>query len=190
MLVTKQKTGFYSTDPYVMIYKGAKPFYYKTRNNTNNGVIELNMPPGEFYVLSGKLKQLDEPIDYELISKYKKDYPSADIPEFDVSVGDNPHKCTIDLFAKPKPTVLLDRSLADCTEPELLYVFGHEYYHNINRGHGQDSERACDIGSCISNLIYGLNPCQLVGAIDMVLSNNVLSCVRKNDIYYEMKKLN
>lgn len=183
------KMAFTSTSPAVMIYKGAKPFYYKTRENAKNGIIELNMPEGDFYLLDGSFERTKPFIKYDFVNRYEKDFPHADIPEFDIIVQPNENKCSIDLFAKPRPKVYLDPSLRDVPENEISYVIGHEYSHNVFRGRGQESEEACDFMSFEAMLIYGFNPCQCVAAVDSVLSDRPSSCIRKTNAYYEMKKL-
>lgn len=184
MLLVTEISGFKSNSDYVLIYTGINPFYYKT--NTT-GTLTFNMPPGAYSVLYGDLVKLDKPLVYDIVAKYEKDYPNSDIPKLKIIVSKNPNKCTIDLKAA---TATIDPELARRPLYQVVYIIGHEYAHNLYRGKGQLSERACDNMGAIAMLKTGFNPSQCCAGIEGALSDNHLACIRKSEMYYEMKKLN
>lgn len=199
LLLVNKITGYTSLSPILIITKGDKPFYLRTRDAIKGNPIKFNLPAGIYDVKEGVIVPLSKPIVYPFTIKYKADYPQAEFKKLNIIVGKNPNKASVNIydypshsdiepFVIPANTAIIDPLLAAEIEPVVEFIINHEYGHNLFRGNGQESERACDAFATMIMLNKGFNPNQIVGAIEKSLSNYPDACIRKGEVYNELLK--
>lgn len=205
LLVNKDVEGFATTSKKITILKGEAiidgkkvglPFYHRI-NKT--GIIKFNLPKGLYDITEGEVTSLNEPVKYDFVDKYLKefapDFNPSNIPKINIIVAPNVNKCSVNIERDyageiPPLTAMLDPSFVNKPFFIIVYIIGHEYGHFYFRGFGQDSEKACDALSVYIMLKIGYNPSQCICAINQSLSHRSEALIRKDEIYNELLKHN
>lgn len=154
--VTK-KTGYRLTDVYtpVIIRDKRGVLFYSTESNLPN-IKSFNLPPlGEqFFVYSGKFKEMDSPVDYNLIELPSPEIPGMPSPiGFEFIFAPNKHKCTISFQNK---TITFDTSFREKSLPDIYFILYHEYGHQFF-----NTEKWADVFASNAMLVKGFNPEQI-----------------------------
>lgn len=115
----------------------------------------FNLPAGT-YEIDGGIRIMDKPVKYNAIPlpPVERNHPNP--IGFDITFGDNPHKCTIN-FAKR--LIFFDNSFKEKTLPEIYFVLYHEYAHQYYK-----TEKYADILASNYMLVKGFNPSQIARA--------------------------
>lgn len=172
-----EKSGFVCNDLIIDITDlDGSMFYYKLNENRKN--IFFNLPKGT-YRTKNDLKQI-EPIKYKLGSLPRPHNQSSLPDNFNISFGENPNKCTVNL---DKGTVFFDNKFKDAERYTLDYIIFHELGHYFFYGKGQKSEIACDKFAANCMLILGYNPPQIRAAQFFTLSESKDAIKRKKEIF-------
>jgi hypothetical protein len=206
-LEVHQKTGFHNPDPsmpVVILDERGIPFYDSTLYENKPGM--FNMPPGKYIVMSGRLHEMNSPVEYPLLPVKPVHRRKRANPEmFPVEFVNNPqHRATIDWFDKK---IYFDNSLAEMPMPNLIYVlfheFGHRFYGCECSGRSRcpkckEAEEQCDRYAQNRMLERGYNPSQIGEAILGTLSAKqynrkervVDSTIAVNDLVYRPESQN
>ena len=169
MFTLTEITGFRGQLPLVITDNYDRPFYIKKIGDSGNRFVHFNLPPGR-YNSSRELTRLPRPIKYRC-----KKLPTAerllDIPELNITVQENPHKCTV--YFKTGD-IVIDPSMAALAKPNLLHILFHELGHFYYK-----TEWKCDIFACNQMLKIGYNPSQCLKVIIHNLSSNKAETVKR-----------
>ncbi len=172
MLTLTEITGFRGKLPLEITDNHGRPFYIKGIGNNGNEFVHFNLPPGR-YNCSANLTRLSRPIRYRC-----KKLPFAervlDIPELNITVQENPHKCTVFFNTGD---IIIDPSMASLAKPNLLHILFHELGHFYYK-----TEWKCDIFACRQILKIGYNPSQCLKVIIHNLSSNKAETIKRATI--------
>jgi hypothetical protein len=167
-LVLTEKTGFMVLQKNVPViirdYRGM--LFYSTESLLPR-VSAFNLPAGNYFVVSGYFKPMNEPVQYK---KLKLPRPERVIPKdprkFKIVFASNPHKCTIDFVNEQ---ITFDYSFKEKTLPEIYFVLYHEFAHKYYK-----TEKYCDALASNYMLEKGFNPSQIGRAQITTLSERQL----------------
>src|SRR5690606_28143664 len=126
---TDDKTGFRNINgkPIVILDELGNIFYDTTE--LENIVWEFNLPPGNYYILQGKIAKTPTPVEYPIAPLPKPERDKRDNPEhFEVRFCENANTGTVFWDVKK---IYLDNSLKDLPLPCLVFVLYHEYAHRF-----------------------------------------------------------
>lgn len=162
-LTVDEKTGFRIRDPYtpVIIRDFRGILFYSTEDQMPK-VKEFNLPPGEYFVESGKFTQMAAPVKYRLLPIPFPERFFDDPGNFEVRFGDNPHKCTISFGGR---WILFDESFKEKPIPQIWHTLYHEFGHAKYK-----TEKYADTYAHNCMLKKGFNPYQISRAHIMSLS--------------------
>lgn len=153
-LIVNKKTGFKVLDPSIPIlirdFRGM--LFYSTESMVPD-VTEFNLPEGKYFVVSGKFKAMENPVEYNLLKLPPQERVMPDPMDFQIKFTDNPYKCTINFKDK---TITFDNSFKSKILPEIYFVLYHEYAHRYFL-----TEKHCDVLASNYMLKKGFNPSQI-----------------------------
>lgn len=184
-LIVTEKTGFVSQSPEVCIYKNGMPFYSMKRKGA---IIAFNMPRGDYEVQKGIMTKRNV-INYPLIQLPKPDVNGQLPKKIKITYRENKYKCSVDISDNVTMKVYFDPMFKNYPEWVRDWILGHEAGHFRYRGKGTESEKNCDLFACNTMLISGFNPSQIQAAIDVSLSNGIISEHRKENMYESLKNV-
>lgn len=150
-----QKTGFKIVKPEkpVIIRDEKGILFFSTEANTPR-VTVFNLPAGKYWVETGHIRSLIEPINYGLMPLPRREYFDRQVPKnFKIIWARNPNKCTVDWDNK---TITFDPSMKEWTKPELDFIKFHEFSHS-----DYETERFADLKSANYMILKGYNPSQI-----------------------------
>lgn len=179
-----KKTGFITTSKKVVIYRFGMPFYSRTRTKK---FLKFNLPAGDYNLISGEISKMRSPIIYKKIKLPEPNKITKFSNNIKVYFVTNKNKCSVDLSG-PSPIFYFDNSFKNYPRFVITWICGHEIGHYFYRGEGHFSEKKCDIFSSNLMLDLGYNPSQINAAIQMALSDNKLSELRKKHVYSHLLK--
>lgn len=164
-LTVKKKTGYRNvTGKPIRIYDDRGIIFYDT-SQYDNIIWHFNLPPGTYFIESGKFREMARPVEYPLASLPAPEYRNApNIDNFDVVIRKNPHVGSVHFYSG---TVVLDENLVK-NRPRaeicliLLHEKGHQFY---------ATEEYCDRYAANQMLRMGYNPEQIAEASILTLSD-------------------
>lgn len=157
------KTGFWNTgNAPIVILDDTNRMFYDT-SILDSRVTQFNLPPGEYYVYSGKFQQMHSPVNYPLSPLPKKEKHLQNPENFKINYLNNEHTASIHW---DENRIILDKSLRSLSLPEIIFILYHEYGHRF-----YDTESACDIYAQNRMLKEGYNPSQIGVAVIHTLSD-------------------
>lgn len=164
-ITVAEKTGFrINLHPVILLDFRMEPFYDTTF--LQNRPTAFNLPPGEYYVFSGRFTRMLSPIDFALEPLPKperRNYENTDY--FTIDFAENPYTGTI--FWDDK-AIVLDNSVKDLPIPSIVFIISHEEGHRY-----YITEEYCDIYAKNQMLKMGYNPSQIgLAAINTLSANN------------------
>lgn len=171
-----KKTGFRVTDPSIpVVIRDQRGILFYSTEPLVPKVKFFNMPAlGRFFVDSGKIKELDQPVRYPLIRMPKRNVYRGNPMNFKIEFGVNEHKATINFL---NGTILFDNSIAELPLPYIYYLLYHEYAHEffgttdkVGSEKYKYCEKWCDALAFNYMLIKGFNPSQIKEAQKNTLS--------------------
>lgn len=175
LFVTK-KTGFRVTDPSVpVIIRDQRGILFYSAEPLVPKVTKFNMPAlGKFFVDSGKIRQMESPVNFPLIRMPQRNVYQGNPMNFQIVFGDNEHKATINFINK---TITFDKHIAEFPLPYIYYLLYHEYAHEffgttkkVGTPEYAYCEKWCDALAFNYMLIKGFNPSQIKEAQRNTLS--------------------
>lgn len=151
-------SSFFTIEPLTILDKNGNYFYV---HPNKEGALIFNLPIGIFFT-NNKVYQRD----FKAYENSKFDIVQS-LEGYKLTIGENPHKCTINLRTK---TILMSPMIFNLKyEPAIRFVLGHEGAHTIHGGNilkndgslVYNAEAACD--NCSKNymLANGYNPTQI-----------------------------
>jgi len=157
-LVLKDKTGFRNINGTpVVILDSRGVIFYDTRV-LEDIVWEFNLPAGEYYLERGKISEMAEPVQYDLMPMPKPERNRQGDPTlFKIQFANNPNKCTIDW---KKRSITFDESMRDWPLPTMVFILYHEHAHKY-----YETEAICDRYAANKMLDAGYNQSQIGEAI-------------------------
>lgn len=159
-----KKTGFKVLNPNVpVIIRDFRGMLFYTTETMVPEVTEFNLPIGKYFVDSGGIKELPEPVKYNLLKLPKEERVMPDPFNFKIQFANNPYKCTINFKDK---TITFDNSFKSKTLPEIYFVLFHEFAHRYFK-----TEKYCDVLASNYMLVRGFNPSQIGRAHLLSLSH-------------------
>lgn len=163
-LVLRKKTGFRNLDPYnpVTIRDFRGKLFYTTEPILP--VHKFNLPPGSYYVDTGRFRKMNNPVRYKLAKLPPRQRWLKPPYNYNVKFGNNPNKATI---YWGKNLILYDKSLKEASLPELWFILFHEFAHGCFK-----DEHLADLMSTNLMKKRGFNPSQIGTAPITSLSNH------------------
>lgn len=161
-ILISDKTGFRNINgnPVVILDKRGVKFY-DTRD-TDHIVWEFNLPAGEYYLERGKISEMPEPVQYDLMPMPKPERNKNGDPSlFRIEFTNNPNKCSIDWKARK---IYFDEQFRNAPLPAVMFMLYHEHGHKH-----YVTEAICDRFAANKMLDSGYNPSQ-VGQSILTLS--------------------
>lgn len=155
-LIIEKKTGFKNLQPHIPIIIRDNRFilFYSTEGMTP--VRFFNMPQGEYYIDSGSIEQMNEPVKFK---RYSLPAIERNLPEpsnFSVVFGNNPNKCTIQWRFK---RIYFDESFRNKPKPVSYFILCHEFGHAKYK-----TEKYADLFAANRMIDKGYNPSQIIKA--------------------------
>lgn len=175
MINLTEITGFRGPLPLEITDHHGRAFYIKNRSSNGSKFVHFNLPAGK-YNSSVPITTLRRPIKY-LCGKLPIAERILDIPELNVHIEENPHKCTV--YFKTGD-IIMDPSMAVLPKPNLLHILFHEIAHFYYK-----TEWKCDMFACKQMLKIGYNPSQCLKVMIHNLSSN-----KKETVFRATKNLN
>lgn len=161
----KGKTGFRNITGNSIILLDERGIVFYDTTPLPKKVWEFNLPAGEYYVLSGKFREMLSPVVYPLTPLPAPERYKIRNPEnFEVKFIENPYTGSV-FWDIGK--IYLDNSLEDLRIPDMVFVLYHEYGHRFYK-----SEHQCDVFAKNQMLDVGYNPSQIGEGVIHTLSDN------------------
>jgi hypothetical protein len=136
--------------------------FYDT-GELDNPVGEFNLPTGIYYVLTGKIAKMPEPVPHRLEPLPPPErFKRADPETFEVDFIENPFTGSVFWDVN---RIYFDNSLRDVPLPTLVFVLYHEYAHRYYK-----TEHYCDLYARNRMLMEGYNPSQIGISVIKTLS--------------------
>lgn len=182
--------GFFCFEPEIRIegLNGKTLYYFK---NPERKKVCFNLIVGKWKT-ENKIEKLPKPIIYKT-PKLEVPTVKREIKPFRLFVCQNPNKCTIDFSGKYFADVFIDYEIANQSIPFFTFVMFHENGHFFYGDSKNDkeylsNEHKCDCYAAKNMLEYGFNPSQCLFAVEMCLSESLMSRKRKDLIFDWLKK--
>jgi hypothetical protein len=152
-LIINKKTGFKNLQPHIPVIIRDERFtiFYSTEGL--NEVRFFNLPKGEYYIDSGSIEQLKEPVKFKRYPLPAFERKNPDPSNFKIVFGNNPNKCTIQWRFK---RIFFDNSFKSETKPKVFFILYHEFGHSK-----YETEKYADLFAANMMLDKGYNPSQI-----------------------------
>lgn len=153
-IILRDKTGFRNINGNpIVIYDKRGVIFYDTRD-LENIVWEFNLPAGEYYLERGKISEMMEPVQYELMPMPKPERNRRGDPTlFRIEFTENKYKCTVDWKARK---IIFDNQFKNAPLPAVMFILYHEHAHKH-----YETEAICDRYAANKMLDAGYNPSQI-----------------------------
>lgn len=152
-IVLKQKTGFQTRLPFVILDERKITFYTSDFTNSikNGETLSFNLPKGVYYY-NGSFLKLEKPVQFKEISLPPRERNFEKV-KYKIIYSKNPNKCTVNHL---NSTITFDNAFRKAPE----YIIADIFYHEIGHRYYSTEEYA-DKYATKKMLEIGYNPSQI-----------------------------